>query len=94
MIRKLKLLVCVVLGALTLSCSDWLKVSSEDRIMENDLFRTPRGFMTALNGIYIDLLNSSMYGKTLTWGMTDIWHNTIPAGRRIIVINLWQILIT
>ena len=49
MIRKLKLLVCVVLGALTLSCSDWLKVSSEDRIMENDLFRTPRGFMTALN---------------------------------------------
>lgn len=45
MIRKLKLLVCVVLGALTLSCSDWLKVSSEDRIMENDLFRTPRGFM-------------------------------------------------
>ena len=46
MIRKLKLLVCVVLGALTLSCSDWLKVSSEDRIMENDLFRTPRGFMT------------------------------------------------
>lgn len=72
MIRKLKLLVCVVLGALTLSCSDWLKVSSEDRIMENDLFRTPRGFMTALNGIYIDLLNSSMYGKTLTWGMTDI----------------------
>lgn len=72
MIRKLKLLVCVVLGALTLSCSDWLKVSSEDRIMENDLFRTTRGFMTALNGIYIDLLNSSLYGKTLTWGMADI----------------------
>ena len=46
MIRKLKFLVYVVLGALTLSCSDWLKVSSEDRIMENDLFRTPRGFMT------------------------------------------------
>ena len=72
MIRKLKFLVYVVLGALTLSCSDWLKVSSEDRIMENDLFRTTRGFMTALNGIYIDLLNSSLYGKTLTWGMSDI----------------------
>ena len=28
--------------------------------------------MTALNGIYIDLLNSSLYGKTLTWGMSDI----------------------
>ena len=40
--------------------------------MENDLFRTTRGFMTALNGIYIDLLNSSLYGKTLTWGMSDI----------------------
>ena len=72
MIRKLKFLVYVVLGALTLSCSDWLKVSSEDRIMENDLFRTSHGFMTSLNGIYIDLLNSSLYGKTLTWGMPDI----------------------
>ncbi len=72
MIRKLKLLLCVVLGTLTLSCSDWLKVSSEDRIMENDLFRTSRGFMTALNGVYIDLLNSSLYGKTLTWGMADV----------------------
>lgn len=40
--------------------------------MENDLFRTPRGFMTALNGIYIDLLNSNLYGRTLTWGMADI----------------------
>ena len=51
MIRRLKLLFCVVLGFLTMSCSDWLKVSSEDRIMENDLFRTSRGFMTSLNGI-------------------------------------------
>lgn len=72
MTRKLKLLFCVVLCTFTLSCSDWLKVSSEDRIMENDLFRTPRGFMTSLNGIYIGLLNTSLYGKTLTWGMADI----------------------
>ena len=72
MTRKLKLLFCVVLCTFTLSCSDWLKVSSEDRIMENDLFRTPRGFMTALNGIYINLLNTGLYGKTLTWGMADI----------------------
>lgn len=67
MIRRLKLLFCAVLGTLAMSCSDWLKVSSEDRIMENDLFRTSHGFMTSLNGIYIDLLNSSLYGKTLTW---------------------------
>ena len=72
MIRRLKLLFCAALFTLMVSCSDWLKVSSEDRIMENDLFRTSHGFMTALNGIYIDLLNTSLYGKTLTWGMTDI----------------------
>ena len=72
MIRRLKLLFCAVLGTLAMSCSDWLNVSSEDRIMENDLFRTSHGFMTSLNGIYIDLLNSSLYGKTLTWGMPDI----------------------
>ena len=38
MIRRLKLLFCAALFTLMVSCSDWLKVSSEDRIMENDLF--------------------------------------------------------
>ncbi len=55
-----------------LSCSNWLDIGSEDRIMEKDLFSTKDGFLTALNGIYIDLLDNSLYGSTLTYGTMDV----------------------
>ncbi len=54
------------------SCSNWLDIGSEDRIMEKDLFSTKDGFLTALNGVYIELLDNSLYGSTLTWGAADI----------------------
>ena len=34
------------------SCDSWLDLGSEDRIMENTLFSSQAGFMTALNGVY------------------------------------------
>ena len=55
-----------------LSCSNWLDVGSEDRIMEKDLYSTKDGFLTALNGVYVDLLDNSLYGSTLTYGTMDI----------------------
>ncbi|MEI3153917.1 MAG: RagB/SusD family nutrient uptake outer membrane protein [Odoribacter sp.] len=55
-----------------LSCSNWLDIGSEDRIMEKDLFSTKEGFLTALNGIYVELLDNSLYGSTLTYGTADI----------------------
>ena len=33
------------------SCKEWLKVDSEDRIMEDALFQSESGFFTALNGV-------------------------------------------
>ncbi|MDE5611132.1 MAG: RagB/SusD family nutrient uptake outer membrane protein [Odoribacter sp.] len=60
------------LAVCQLSCSNWLDIGSEDRIMEKDLFGTKDGFLTALNGIYIDLLDNSLYGRTLTYGTMDI----------------------
>ena len=63
-----------ILGLLLsqLSCSNWLDLGSEDRIMEKDLFSTKDGFYTALNGIYVELLDQSLYGSTLTYGTMDI----------------------
>lgn len=52
------------------SCSEWLDVGSPDRIMENTLFKTKEGFVSALNGVYIDML--SLYGGVLTSGAFDI----------------------
>ena len=50
------------------SCKEWLKVDSEDRIMEDALFQSESGFFTALNGVYVHLLNTNLYGRTLTAG--------------------------
>ena len=40
--------------------------------MENTLFSSQAGFMTALNGVYIELLSSNLYGGTLSYKTFDI----------------------
>lgn len=48
------------------SCNAWLSVDAEDRIMEDELFKSREGFLTALNGVYSELNISSLYGSNLT----------------------------
>ena len=59
------LFVAGTLSVSTSSCSDWLEVDMEDSILETTLFSTNEGFLTALNGVYSSLNNSSLYGGTL-----------------------------
>lgn len=54
------------------SCEEWLRTGSEDRIMEDALFSNEEGFYTALNGVYVGLLNANLYGRKLTTGTFDI----------------------
>lgn len=61
---------CVLLGFSTSSCSDWLDVKMEDKVMENTLFSDYRGYMTAFNGVYMAL--NDLYGRTLTTGQIDV----------------------
>ena len=56
----------------TSSCKEWLRTDSEDRIMEDALFSNEAGFYTALNGVYIGLLNTNLYGQKLTTSTFDI----------------------
>lgn len=62
----------IVLVSTVVSCDSWLDLGSEDRIMENTLFSSQAGFMTALNGVYIELLSSNLYGGTLSYKTFDI----------------------
>ena len=55
-----------------LSCRAWLSVDSEDRIMEEELFKDTDGFYTALNGIYVDLVNANLYSGTFGPSSPDI----------------------
>ena len=69
-IIKLYLLLALVspLGG----CKGWLTIDSSDRIMENTLFETEEGFFTALNGVYAELPQSDLYGKSLAAVTFDV----------------------
>lgn len=57
---------------LSVSCAGWLSVDSEDRILEEKLFSDRDGFYTALNGVYIDLVNTNLYSGKLGPSTPDI----------------------
>lgn len=54
------------------SCEDWLDVTSETQIFEEDLFSSGDGYRQALNGIYTLMGESSLYGRELTWGLSSV----------------------
>lgn len=61
------------------SCAGWLSVDSEDRILEEKLYSDKDGFYTALNGVYIDLVNANLYSGKLGASTPDIlcqYYNT------------------
>lgn len=77
MIYRFALLAAVV--ASLSGCRGWLAVDSEDRIMEEELFKDTDGFYTALNGIYVDLVNENLYSGTFGPSDPDIlaqYYNT------------------
>lgn len=54
------------------SCKAWLNVDSEDRILEEKLFQDKDGFYTALNGVYVDLVNTNLYSGKFGPSTPDI----------------------
>ena len=70
-INRIKsILAASILAVSATSCADWLEVKMEDKIMENTLFANYRGYMTALNGIYLKM--NDVYGRNLTTGPLDV----------------------
>lgn len=69
--NKIKTIFCsCLLLASTTSCSDWLDVAMSDKVMESNLFETNKGFLTALNGVYLEL--NDLYVDNLTAGNLDV----------------------
>lgn len=69
--KKIKLLY-VILPLLLAGCGDWLDVKPGNQVDEEDLFNSGSGYRTALNGIYKDMSSTSLWGRELTWGFTDV----------------------
>ena len=73
---KLKRTIYTALAAATLllmgSCSDWLNYTPKDKQSEEQQFATKSGIYAAVNGIYNQMSNSSLYGKNLSYEFIDI----------------------
>ena len=67
-----KYILTLILPVMLCACNDWLDVKPNDRISEDATFSTPRGFELALNGVYVDLNKTNLYGRALTWDFVEI----------------------
>lgn len=70
--RKYILSFLLIPVLLLTSCNNWLDIDPEDRIMEENLFNSREGFMAALNGIYIEMNSSTLYGGRMTVSLFDV----------------------
>lgn len=68
-IKRIWILGLLLIGT---SCNSWLDVAPEDQIMEKDLFEKREGFLMALNGVYLNMNSSSVYGGNLSAGIIDV----------------------
>ncbi len=66
--KKIKLIFALILCLAIVSCNKWLDIRPENSTPDAELFSTGEGFRNALNGIYINLADYSLYGQELTWG--------------------------
>lgn len=70
---KLKyLLILPLLTLMSTSCTEWLNVQPSDRISEEQNFTSLPGFKQALNGLYIELNSSELYGRNLSYELVEI----------------------
>jgi hypothetical protein len=54
------------------ACSKWVDVQPSDRLAEDKLFSTREGYLSALNGVYAELTNPSIYGENMTVSSLDV----------------------
>jgi hypothetical protein len=53
------------------SCSKWIDVKPTDRLSEDMLFADKTGYVRALNGVYVEMANTALYGQFMTTSALD-----------------------
>lgn len=70
----------IVASTLCGGCSDWLDVQPYDQISEEQLFSSEEGFQKLLNGIYIELCSTELYGGSLGPEMIEVMGGAYEIG--------------
>jgi starch-binding outer membrane protein, SusD/RagB family len=70
-ITPLHIVYCLLLIVLLGSCKKWIDVKPSDRLAEDQLFSTTKGYLNALNGVYVEMTNAAVYGENMTVSSLD-----------------------
>lgn len=62
----------VVLLMTTVACESWISVEPTDRLTEDEVFSSQKGFLQSLNGVYAEMNNTQVYGGNLSVGIIDV----------------------
>ena len=72
-------------------CSNRLDVIPEDSVDEKDLFSTGEGYRNALNGVYRQMSQTSMYGQQMSWGFIDVFLGPVVQYSKIVeLFGIWN----
>ena len=75
MCKKIYIYLALVISIINVSCDDWLDVSSDTEIKENEQFNSQTGFEEALTGCYIKMASPDIYGRNFSWYIPEILTN-------------------
>ena len=69
-----RIIFLLILAGMTVlsGCDNWLDVQPADRMPEKQVFNSESGFLQALNGVYQNMLSSSLYGSSLGYEFIEI----------------------
>jgi hypothetical protein len=62
----------VITVTITLGCTKFLDVKPEDKFIQDQVFTNRSSINQVLNGIYMQLASTTLYGRNLTWSTTEL----------------------
>lgn len=81
-IARLAFAMLIGTTALT-SCDDYLDVRPKGEKLEDDQFKTSEGIEATIYGVYGSMQSTSLYGKDLYWGLTDIMSQDLNQNKEL-----------
>lgn len=67
-----KITFVLLVSLMAISCSDFLDVVPQDKILENQTYSSETGIQNIHNGLYLQLADNKLYGQQLTMDALDI----------------------
>lgn len=74
--HKIFLGLCFALTLFISSCKKWIDVAPKTQVENSRFFSNQQGYVEALNGVYLKMVGTNMYGRELTFGFLDVIGST------------------